>query len=37
MSDKEPLLEVRNLEKHFPVRRGVLRRVTGHVRAVASA
>ncbi len=30
----ETLLTVRGLEKHFPVRSGVLRRVVGHVRAV---
>jgi oligopeptide/dipeptide ABC transporter ATP-binding protein len=29
-----PLLEVRNLRTHFPVRRGILRHVVGHVRAV---
>ncbi len=29
-----PLLEVRNLRKLFPIRRGLLRRVTGQVRAV---
>lgn len=29
-----PVLEVRNLTKHFPVRRGVLRRVVGNVEAV---
>jgi oligopeptide transport system ATP-binding protein len=29
-----PLLEVRNLRTHFPVRRGVLRHVVGHVKAV---
>ena len=29
-----PLLEVRELRKHYPVRRGPLRRVVGHVRAV---
>lgn len=29
-----PLLEVRVLEKHYPVRSGLLRRVTGHVEAV---
>jgi peptide/nickel transport system ATP-binding protein len=28
------LLEVRDLRKHFPIRRGLLRRVVGHVRAV---
>jgi oligopeptide/dipeptide ABC transporter ATP-binding protein len=30
----EPLLEVRDLKKHFPIRRGVFGRVTGQVRAV---
>jgi len=30
----EPLLEVRNLEKHYPIYGGVLRRQTGAVRAV---
>jgi peptide/nickel transport system ATP-binding protein len=29
-----PLLEVRNLEKHFPIKRGFFRRTVGHVRAV---
>ena len=29
-----PLLQVRNLKKHFPVRRGLFRRVTGYVKAV---
>ena len=28
------LLEVRNLKKHFPIKTGVLKRVTGHVYAV---
>nr|WP_210346656.1 ATP-binding cassette domain-containing protein [Nitratireductor aquimarinus] len=28
------MLEVRNLEKHFPVRRGILRRTQGYVKAV---
>jgi peptide/nickel transport system ATP-binding protein len=28
------LLEVRNLKKHFPIQKGLLRRVVGHVRAV---
>src|SRR5512138_3700060 len=28
------LLEVRNLKKHFPIQRGVLRRTVGYVRAV---
>lgn len=30
----QKLLEVKDLRKFFPIRRGVLRRVTGHVRAV---
>lgn len=30
----QPVLEVRNLKKHFPVRRGVLGRTVAHVRAV---
>jgi len=30
----EPLLSVRDLERHYPVRSGLLRRVTGHVKAV---
>ncbi|MCO6392970.1 dipeptide ABC transporter ATP-binding protein [Aliihoeflea aestuarii] len=29
-----PVLDVRNLTKHFPIRRGVLRRVVGNVEAV---
>ncbi len=29
-----PVLEVRDLRKHFPVRKGLLRRTTGHVLAV---
>jgi oligopeptide transport system ATP-binding protein len=29
-----PLLEVRDLKKHFPIRRGVFRSVVGHVKAV---
>src|SRR5918998_6127949 len=29
-----PLLEVRDLKKHYPIRRGVLKRTVGHVRAV---
>src|SRR5687767_6749423 len=29
-----PLLEVHDLHKHFPVRRGLLRRLSGAVRAV---
>jgi peptide/nickel transport system ATP-binding protein len=34
MTDGDALLSVRNLEKHYPVRSGLLRRVTGHVKAV---
>ncbi|MEP6791656.1 MAG: dipeptide ABC transporter ATP-binding protein [Ramlibacter sp.] len=34
MSTSVPLLEVKGLVKHFPVRRGVLGRVSGAVRAV---
>lgn len=30
----EPLLQVENLRKYFPIRRGVLQRVAGHVKAV---
>jgi len=29
-----PLLDVRDLKTHFPVRRGVLQRIVGHVKAV---
>jgi len=29
-----PLLQIRDLKKHFPIRRGVLRNVVGHVKAV---
>ena len=31
---EEPLVQVRNLTKHYPIRSGVLGRTTGHVRAV---
>ena len=34
MAERDVLLEVGELKKHFPVRSGVLRRVVGHVRAV---
>jgi peptide/nickel transport system ATP-binding protein len=33
-SPAAPLLEVRDLKVHFPIYRGVLRRVAGHVKAV---
>ncbi len=29
-----PMLEVRNLQKHYPIKRGLLKRTVGHVRAV---
>jgi oligopeptide transport system ATP-binding protein len=31
---KEVLVKVENLKKYFPIRRGILRRVVGHVKAV---
>ncbi|UCD76906.1 MAG: ATP-binding cassette domain-containing protein, partial [Phycisphaerales bacterium] len=31
---KVPLLQVKNLRTHFPIRSGLLQRVTGHVKAV---
>ena len=34
MSNSEYLLEVNNLKKYFPIKKGVLQRVTGHVKAV---
>ena len=33
-SNGQILLEVKNLKKYFPVRRGVLQRTVGHVKAV---
>ena len=33
-SDRRVLLEVRDLTKYFPIQRGLLRRVVGHVKAV---
>ncbi len=32
--DKTPLIEVKNLRKFFPIKKGLLRRTIGHVRAV---
>jgi peptide/nickel transport system ATP-binding protein len=32
--ETQPLLRVENMEVHFPVRRGILNRVVGHVKAV---
>ena len=34
VSQQEPLLEVIELKKHFPIQRGFLKRVVGHVKAV---
>ncbi len=34
IEDPTVLLEVRNLKKYFPIRKGLLRRVAGHVKAV---
>lgn len=34
MSEEQPLLTVRNLKQYYPVRSGLLRRVTGQVKAV---
>ncbi len=33
-SSETPVLRLRNLKKHFPIRGGILRSVVGHVRAV---
>ena len=33
-SDRHPLLRVRDLKKHFPIHKGILRRVVAQVRAV---
>ena len=33
-TNTQPLLEVKNLKKYFPIERGFLRRVAGHVKAV---
>ncbi|MEZ4658520.1 MAG: dipeptide ABC transporter ATP-binding protein [Caldilineaceae bacterium] len=32
--NEQPLLEVQNFKKYFPIRKGLLRRLAGHVRAV---
>ncbi len=34
MAHSEVLLEVQDLRKHFPIRRGLLKKVVGHVKAV---
>lgn len=33
-SERTPVLEVENLKKYYPIRRGLLQRVQGHVKAV---
>lgn len=33
-SDMETILSLRNLQKHFPIREGILQRTTGYVKAV---
>ena len=34
MTSNMPVLEVKDLKKHFPVKKGLLRRTVGHVYAV---
>jgi peptide/nickel transport system ATP-binding protein len=34
MTEDDPLLSVRDLKKHYPIRSGLLKRVSGHVKAV---
>ena len=34
VEESRPLLEVRDLKVHFPIRRGIFKRTVGHVRAV---
>ncbi|MEW6111437.1 MAG: oligopeptide/dipeptide ABC transporter ATP-binding protein [Thermodesulfobacteriota bacterium] len=34
MADSDVLLEVTNLRKHFPIRKGIFKKVVGHVKAV---
>src|SRR3712207_412520 len=34
VANGQPLLEVKNLKKYFPIRRGFLSKVVGHVKAV---
>ncbi len=34
MDNSQTLLQVKNLKKYFPIRKGLLRRVAGHVKAV---
>lgn len=34
MSERETLLDVKDLKKYFPIEKGFLRRVVGHIKAV---
>jgi ABC-type oligopeptide transport system ATPase subunit len=34
MEEQPYLLEVKNLKKHFPIRKGIISRLVGHVKAV---
>src|SRR6185503_20068815 len=34
MPETVPLLEVKNLQKFFPIKKGLLRKLVGHIRAV---
>ena len=34
MSKNNPLIEVKNLKVHFPVRQGLLHNITGYIKAV---
>jgi peptide/nickel transport system ATP-binding protein len=34
MQNNKPLLQVKNLKKYFPIKRGIFRKVYGHVKAV---
>ena len=34
MSDRDTLLDVKDLKKHFPIEKGFLRQVVGHIKAV---
>ena len=36
MSESRPLLELKNLEKHFPITHGLFNKVVGHIRAERS-
>ena len=34
MPAPKPLLEIKNLKMHFPIKRGIMGRTVGHVKAV---